>query len=404
MSTKPAPPANRRPLVRLAVWGIGIAIIALAAFSGMGGFPSWQTNDRSTALSAAQQGSFADAEPLLLKVHEKKPDDVEIVRALSLGYLTTNRYDQAQEFLNHWCKLQPKEAEPFQRRLDLWLKQEKTAQAVADVQTVLQLQPNDFRGRQILAQLLFIDGRTDEAEREALICFKAQPKNAEIIYLLATIYQRQGQAAKAVEMVERMLAANPRSSPALALRGDLYLASGQVETAIDLLAKAAAGSPSDMSLGGYPVEKQWLNVVQGVSYLQDRPIRFYSDGQPPPLTQVLADQSIDHTVIMFQLGQALGRAGREEEARRVWAEMRWRRALNLWATDKLRDVNPSLQGEVVHAYLEAGKTELAVNFLKDILRRQSGISGTHLLLAECYDKQGKADLASEERRLASKGQ
>jgi hypothetical protein len=83
MPTKTAP-ANRSLLVRLAVWGTGIAIIGLAAYSGMGGFSSRRTDYRRAALAAAQQDSFANSEPLLFRVYEKSPDDVDIVRALGL--------------------------------------------------------------------------------------------------------------------------------------------------------------------------------------------------------------------------------------------------------------------------------------------------------------------------------
>ena len=148
---------------------------------------------------------------------------------------------------------------------------------------------------------------------------------------------------------------------------------------------------------------QWINVVKYLSFVQDRPLRLYRDIESATGTQVLAEQSLERSVIPFLLGQALARAGRDKEAKRVLAEMQLRRALALWSDDKLRDVNAALQGEVVDGYVGAGKLEEAIAFLADILRRQPTASGTHLLLADCYDKQGQTERAAEQRRLSSQG-
>ena len=86
-------------------------------------------------------------------------------------------------------RIAARRSESLQRRIELWLQEQKTSQAIADVRSILLLQPTNLRGRQIFAQLLFIDARFDEAEREAAQCLKAEPNNKEISYLLADIYK-----------------------------------------------------------------------------------------------------------------------------------------------------------------------------------------------------------------------
>jgi tetratricopeptide (TPR) repeat protein len=398
-------PAKTRSVFWLVPWGIAAAVIILPAVIGVWGLPSWpgQDTEHQAALSAAEHDEFVDSERLLRRVYERHPDDVVIVRTLGLGYLVAHRFDEADQFLSRWCELKPGETEPLQRRIELWMLQQKTSQAITDVQNVLQIQPNDDRARQILAQLLFIDARFDEAEREATKCLAAAPYNKEMQYLLACIYQQQGHVLKAIELVERMIRANPNSGPALALRANLFLDAGQTEPAIKLLTIAADNPALDLSFGGNPITRQWTNVVKQLSYVQDRPISFHRDNQPYPHTQMIAEQSLDRSIILFQLGQTLARAGRDKEAKRVLAEMQWPRALALWTSDKQRDVNAALQKEVVDAYIAADKLDAAVTFLNDILRRQPDARDTRLLLADCFDKQGQTERAAEQRRLSGRG-
>jgi predicted Zn-dependent protease len=366
-------------------------------------WPSSENPDRNSALQAAELGHFADVEPRLRRLHERQPDDSAVTKALALGYLAARRFGDAELYLNLWCELKSGDVEPFERRAELWLQQQNTARATLDIQSVLQIQPDDVRGRQILAQLLFLDAHFAEAEQEALRCLAAQPNNKEVIYLLASIYRRQGQPGKALEQLEHLLRLGPNSGPGLALRAELYLDANQIEPAIDLLVKAKDASKLDLSFGLYPIDRQWINVAGLLSSVQERQLRLYQDTQRAPSPQVFAEQKLDHSIILYLLSQALARAGRDPEAKKVVGEMQLYRALAVWAADKLRDVNEGLQREVVDAFVAAGKPDEAVRFLGDILGRQPEGKGTRRLLAECYEKQGKTDLAAEQRRLSGQG-
>jgi predicted Zn-dependent protease len=98
---------------------------------------------------------------------------------------------------------------------------------------------------------------------------------------------------------------------------------------------------------------------------------------------------------------ALSGAGRHNEARKVMAEMQWRRALGLWSEYEHRDDNPGLQERVVEAMLAAGKTDEAIRFLTKVLQRNPNAPpATRQLLAACYEKQGEPQRAAEHRRRA----
>ena len=52
---------------------------------------------------------------------------------------------------------------------------------------------------------------------------------------------------------------------------------------------------------------------------------------------------------------------------------------------------------VVETMRAAGKTQDAIHFLSEILRRNPNAAATRQLLASCYEKQGRSGHAAEER-------
>ena len=335
-------------------------MLGLLALGGIIGWPYYRDRaELRDAFESIEENDFDAARPILLRLQERRPQDVRVARALALGHLHhTRQLVETGKYLDRWCELAPGDAEPFRTRLNFWLMQEMVSSAIADAQHVLALEPDDFETRRKLTQLFLTDGRYQEAEKEGLRCFQENPKDMEMWFLLANIYHGLGQARKAADLTDQVLRAAPDHLGALKLRAKLYVEAGQPEPAIRLLKEHVIGKTSP-----------------------------------------------DGTEGLYELSDALVRAGRGEEAKKVLAELEWRQALGLWEKYEHRDDNPGLQERVVEAMLVAGKTDDAVRFLTDILKRNpQAPGGTHRLLALCYDKQGRADLAAEQRRLAGSRQ
>jgi predicted Zn-dependent protease len=201
-----------------------------------------------------------------------------------------------------------------------------------------------------LTKLLLLDGRYEQAEKEGLRCFRAQPGNVEIWFLLASIYRGQQQNDLAAELTDQLLGVAPEHKGGLNLRAQLYLDAGQPEPAIRLLRQL-------VRLNSGPEEMNGLH----------------------------------------ELSTALARAGRNDEAKQVLAELQWRRALFFWTKDKNRDDNPGLQEWVVETMRAAGKTEDAIRFLTEILRRNPNAAAARQLLASCSDKQSQPKSAAPPR-------
>jgi tetratricopeptide (TPR) repeat protein len=329
---------------------------ALLAALALGGPFAWRwaqdRAQRDRALQLARDNAFAEAQPLLLRLHQRHPTDVAVVRALAVGHLGARQFQEAETYLGRWCALRPELAEPYRRRLDLLRKQQKIEPALADAAHILQLEPNDVETRKLLTDLLLLAGRYEQAEKESRRCLEAEPNNVNLWYFLAKSYRGLGRTAQAVEWADRIVATGLDFTPGLQLRVELHLDAGEVEPAIGLLRKASS--------------------------------------KPGP----------EGLALLYPLSLALERAGRHDEGQKVLAEMLWRQAHALWSENAQRDDNPGLQERVVEAMLAAGETDRAIRFLTGILQRNPRAAGAHQLLAVCYDKLGQPQRAAEHRRQA----
>src|SRR5262249_33924437 len=139
----PQLPAARKLLCRRG-W-LALALIAMATFvAGIAfGWPWLQAQlDSSDGLRLAREGHFSEAEPLLQRALPRQPDHLALVKALALGQLEANKFAEAEGMLQRWCDLTPHEAEPFKQRINLHLRLKRQAQALADAQQVLKLEPD----------------------------------------------------------------------------------------------------------------------------------------------------------------------------------------------------------------------------------------------------------------------
>jgi predicted Zn-dependent protease len=371
IKTRAAPaatPGGSRPRLRL-LGGV-VAVVVLGAL--VLGFVAWRRHlsfDRRQGLELAAQGRFSEAEPYLRRALERRPEDVEVIKTLTLGQLASERWEDAEASLGRWCELRPGDPEPFKRRMELRISRRQFPQALEDGRHVLELEPENFQvGRQV-APMILIVGRLEEAEREGRRWLRKDPENPDLLYLVADACHQQGKNAEAEAVLDPLLRRQPDAPAPLFLRAMLYDEADQPDKAIPLLRR----------------------VVE----LDQRP------------AQQLAAR--------YHLSLALARTGKPEEARRVMAEVQWHQAMDLW----YRRDHPKIAGlllRVAEAMLGVGKTEEAVPLLDKILQEDPNCgpeavrllekaagqqsAAAHRLLAAYYEKQGQNDKAATHRRQA----
>src|SRR5262249_6827640 len=146
---------------------------------------------RQEALQVAEHGRFSEAEPLLVQVAQRHPDDAEVAKRLALGYVGANRLTEAEPYFARWSAARPGDLEPYKQRIGLWLRWNRLRDAAEDGRYVLEHEPDNQQLRQQRARWLFIMGRFEEAEAECQRHLRASPNNPWTLLLQAGLHQRQ---------------------------------------------------------------------------------------------------------------------------------------------------------------------------------------------------------------------
>jgi tetratricopeptide (TPR) repeat protein len=202
--------------------------------------------ERAEALRAAQQGHFREAEPILRLARERNPDDLDVVKALALGYLGTEQLAPAEAELSRWCLLRPDDAPPFKQRMDVRHRRAQAAQAAADQQRLMQealadgrraleIDPEDGAVAQEVVWLMTQVGQLEEADALCRRCLRRQPGDPWLTYLLAKIAHGRGAGAEARTLLDGLLRQQPQFARGLLLRAELHNEAGEPEKAIPLL-------------------------------------------------------------------------------------------------------------------------------------------------------------------------
>jgi predicted Zn-dependent protease len=347
-----------------------LILLALVVPAGVAtGWLGWvryhASQERTEGLAAAHESRFDVAEPLLRRAQERKPDDLQVVKTLGLGYLGTEQFAEAELELSRWCELRPDDAEPFKHRMDARHWRARAASnaaeqhrlmedAAADGRRALEIDPSDDAVAHEVVWLLLQVGRFDEAHKLCRECLRRQPDDPWLTYLLAKISYGRENPGQARSLLDAVLQREPRFTPALLLRAVLYNEAGEPAQAVPLLRRVLA-----------------------------------LDRDPPKEAR-------------YQLSLALARAGQDDEARQVMADLQKANFDGLLASR--HDPNaPGIKLQRAEIYLAGGREEDALRLLTPLLQDTAGSAAAHALLAAYYERQGQPERAAEHRRLAARG-
>ncbi|MCI0378084.1 MAG: tetratricopeptide repeat protein [Gemmataceae bacterium] len=344
------PPSQR-------VWGRRrlVAGVVCAALVALVGYFIWKgqhnANLRDHALRAHLDGPFEKAEPLLKRASAALPDDVLLLKALSLGYIEESKLDDAVVYLNRWCAVEPDEAEPLRLRLELYSYIRKKDAAIADGLRLCERDPGNVKMCVRVTDLLYDVGRVADAETLLRRCLQSNRGDPGLRFLLAKACHVQGRTPEAQQLTDALVAEHPGYADGLALKAILYREANQPALAVTLLEKALTLKPD---------------------YFQAR----------------------------YHLSLALASVGKTKEAEREMAEVnRHRLSQELLRDSRMLPENLDLQVRAAEALLEVGATDKAVGVLEPAVKRFATAKSVHRLLATCYERQGKIALAEQHRRL-----
>src|SRR5260370_760684 len=146
-------------------WLVPLAVIALFIGGAVYfGYAQYLQGQREVALNAARGGDFDWAEPQLKACLARAPTDVDVLRALAKGYLNLARRGEAEECLTRWLDQTPNDAEALQLRLDLYRDLARYDAAIADLDRLIALDPENPALPRRKPGLLFSAGQFAEAD------------------------------------------------------------------------------------------------------------------------------------------------------------------------------------------------------------------------------------------------
>jgi tetratricopeptide (TPR) repeat protein len=309
--------------------------------------------ERSEAVRLAEQRRYAEAVPKLRAVLERDPGDAEVLQKLVESLIASGalRVD-VLPYLDRWCEVRRDDPRPFLLRMDNLEALGRNDEALADARRVIALRFDQSDAHWTAARLLRDAGRYDEADGECAKLLGTDWPRFEVLALRTQIRLEKGDHGGAAETLAALFAERPGFEPAVLYRGILRQKQGQFRKAADDLAAAA-------------------------------------HSEVPQVRQPA----------LYYLGLALTSAGRSEEARAAFDRLAKDQVASRARVDagQLSD-DPGQQARAARALLDAGRPGEAAEFLEAAVSRL-GASPTELsLLAECYEKQGRPDLAVQARR------
>jgi tetratricopeptide (TPR) repeat protein len=318
---------------------VGLVVLA-AATAGLGWYASGPAREREKALRLSRQGAFAEAKPLLKRALERNAGDLDVVKALALGYFDAHQDEQADDYLERWHKLQPDADEPRERLMQVLVRQVKVKMALANSETVPEPEAEALepQRQQVLSSL--VEGRHAEAEQLCRRYLERRPGSPTLRYLLAEACHLGGKDEEAASVLDQVLRGRPLYRDALLLRAVLYGEADQAEQAIPLLRRVLS---------------------------QDR----------------------FNTRARYHLGQALARTGRTAEAEQQMAEMLRHDAVG-HALHGAAVQPRNLEGHVkaAEALLNSGRSEEGIRLLRQVLARHPGYAPARRALSASEGTKG----------------
>lgn len=182
---------------------------------------------------------------LTLLMDEKGPRGPMAQEALGLGYFQLRQLEPASKYLEPLLRANPNHLAVRLARAQMALGGDDFEGAIRDCRQAIDLSPNAFQPRYILADALHHEGRILEAIKELEPLVQAYPKRTEGLLALALFRADLHQFAKAQKLYDDALALEPNSVPALIERGRVALHQGKPGEGEPFVRRALALQPKD---------------------------------------------------------------------------------------------------------------------------------------------------------------
>jgi tetratricopeptide (TPR) repeat protein len=311
--------------------------------------------DLERELRQAQSGNLRGVENgLLSRLDSFPPEEELILEALAEGYLKTDHLNAVLELTRQWIERYPDHWEPKLFRARALLLAHSVDQAIAEYGRILKLKADHPEAHLELAGALLANSQFQEAAEHFRIYLAHQPNDSAALVRLANCQLSLGQTEAARASLDRLFIIHPEDAAGFFVRAKLELAAARPDGAL-----------------------HWLKRAES-----------------------LAPHETDITYSLVLVLQQLGKQAEAKQYERKLQDLRrqYEQLETVKAKIRGQPDNVVLRDEAAAVSLRLGHAEEAGHWLRSALQLDPNHRPTHKLLAEYFQKLGKADLAAFHRR------
>lgn len=328
------------------------------------------------AINDFRAGRLAQAETALVPVAQKMPADPAVHSILGYIYLKENKSGPALAEMQTVVRLAPRDPAARKNLGRAYLQMGQNSPAAAQFQSVLAAYPRDTDARYGLALAQGQAGQNEASAASFRQVVAARP-TAGAYQNLAVVLQKGGHRAEAADAFAQAAALDPKNSVAALNAGLLYAQGGSTEKAIPALQQALALDTD------YKYE---AHMALGQAYARSSPDRAISEFGAASLARPTdALPVFNQAVLLTQAGQRAG------------AEAAYRKVIDLAPSDP--KLLAEAQGTLGQLLAQDGSAD-GIPLLTQSAQAHPQDPAPHLALANIYAKSGSAQKALDERMAA----
>ncbi len=188
------------------------------------------------------QGKVSEGLIYLETANTLKPNNFDVMIALAKGYVRTNRSSEAEDLLVKAREAKPNDIEIRRELVSLYRRKGDNRKALDEIKELLKL-GRDNETLLLYAKLLFEDGRQKEAE-EAIEDIRAtDPENIEALMLLGMSQRSRKKYDEAIETYKEIIYINGGYAPAIFERAEVYMLQNKPQWAQKFYERALRADP-----------------------------------------------------------------------------------------------------------------------------------------------------------------
>jgi tetratricopeptide (TPR) repeat protein len=215
--------------------------------------PATDQDALTRAVSFYEQGRMQDAEPALINILSRYPQNGLANETLGLIYAQQGAVDRALPYLTRAAEAPSSTAADHANLGAALLKLGRAPAALPELQTASRLDPLNADTASELGQAYMLNHDPVRASRAFAAAAKISPPDADLLYNWALALSETGATQQAASMLARIPSAK-MSAEADSLAGDMEEKLGQYMAAVKYYQNAATKDPSEANLYALTIE------------------------------------------------------------------------------------------------------------------------------------------------------